>query len=84
MVGWLAEAEIVVVRAGRTSRDAAVAVREGLAEDGTRVVGIVLPRSPRPPQAWEASQLCGAQRGPGRAVERNGLIFTRLDGRGGL
>ncbi len=40
--GRAADAIILVVRAGRTTRDAALAVRQRLAEDGTRVAGSIL------------------------------------------
>jgi len=42
VVGKLSDAVIMVVRAGQTTRDAAVAARERLSEDGTRVLGIIL------------------------------------------
>jgi capsular exopolysaccharide synthesis family protein len=42
VVGRQADAVVMVVRAGQTTRDAAIAVRERLAEDGTRVLGTIL------------------------------------------
>ena len=42
VVGRQADAVVIVVRAGQTTRDAAIAVRERLAEDGTRVLGTIL------------------------------------------
>jgi capsular exopolysaccharide synthesis family protein len=42
VVGRQADAVVIVVRAGQTTRDAALAVRERLAEDGTRVLGTIL------------------------------------------
>lgn len=42
ILGRLADAVILVLRAGRTSRDAAQAARARLAEDGTHVLGAIL------------------------------------------
>jgi capsular exopolysaccharide synthesis family protein len=42
IVGRCADAVIMVIRAGQTTRDAAIAVRERLTEDGTRVLGTIL------------------------------------------
>jgi capsular exopolysaccharide synthesis family protein len=42
VVGKQADAVVMVVRAGQTTRDAAIAARERLAEDGTRVLGTIL------------------------------------------
>jgi Mrp family chromosome partitioning ATPase len=41
-MGRAADSVLLVVRAGRTSREAAVAVRQKLLEDGTPVAGSVL------------------------------------------
>ena len=42
VVGRLADAVVMVLRAGETTRDAAIAARERLVEDGTRVLGAIL------------------------------------------
>jgi capsular exopolysaccharide synthesis family protein len=42
VVGRLSDAVVMVIRAGHTTRDAAVAARERLTEDGTRVLGTIL------------------------------------------
>src|SRR5262249_4020956 len=42
VVGRQADAVVLVVRAGQTTRDAAMAARERLTEDGTRVIGTIL------------------------------------------
>jgi capsular exopolysaccharide synthesis family protein len=42
VVGRQADAVVLVVRAGQTTRDAAMAARERLVEDGTRVIGTIL------------------------------------------
>jgi Mrp family chromosome partitioning ATPase len=42
VVGRLADAVILVTRAGQTTRDAAVAAKDRLTEDGTRVLGTIL------------------------------------------
>ena len=42
VVGKLSDAVIIVIRAGHTTRDAAVAARERLSEDGSRVLGTIL------------------------------------------
>jgi capsular exopolysaccharide synthesis family protein len=42
VVGRQADAVVMVVRAGQTTRDAAIAARERLAEDGTRMLGTIL------------------------------------------
>ncbi len=42
VVGRQADAVVMVVRAGQTTRDAAIAARERLSEDGTRVLGTIL------------------------------------------
>jgi capsular exopolysaccharide synthesis family protein len=42
VLGRMADGVILVLRAGRTTRDAAVAARQRLAEDGTRVLGTIL------------------------------------------
>jgi Mrp family chromosome partitioning ATPase len=41
-----ADGVVVVTRAGKTTRDAAQTVNETFAEDGTRVIGVIL-------NAWE-------------------------------
>jgi len=42
IVGRQADAVVMVVRAGQTTRDATIAARERLSEDGTRVLGTIL------------------------------------------
>ncbi len=42
VVGREADAVVMVVRAGQTTRDAALAARERLTEDGTRMLGTIL------------------------------------------
>jgi succinoglycan biosynthesis transport protein ExoP len=42
LLGRMADAVVLVVRAGRTSRDGASAARQILAQDNTRVLGVVL------------------------------------------
>jgi len=42
IIGKCADAVIMVIRAGQTTRDAAIAARERLTEDGTRVLGTIL------------------------------------------
>jgi Mrp family chromosome partitioning ATPase len=42
VAGRLADAVILIVRAGRTKRNAAVAARTRFAEDKTRVLGTIL------------------------------------------
>ncbi|MDQ2944357.1 MAG: polysaccharide biosynthesis tyrosine autokinase [Acidobacteriota bacterium] len=42
MLGPLADATVLIVRAGQTTRDAALAIRQRLASDGTRVLGVIL------------------------------------------
>jgi succinoglycan biosynthesis transport protein ExoP len=42
VVGRHADAAVLIIRAGKTTRDSAVAARGQLAEDGTRVLGTVL------------------------------------------
>jgi succinoglycan biosynthesis transport protein ExoP len=42
VMGQAADAVLIVVRSGKTTREAALAVRRKLAEDGTRMTGSVL------------------------------------------
>jgi capsular exopolysaccharide synthesis family protein len=42
LLGSLADAVILIVRAGKTSRDAAAAVAEKFRQDGTHVLGVIL------------------------------------------
>ena len=42
VIGQAADAVLIVVRAGKTTREAALAVRQRLAEDGTTITGSVL------------------------------------------
>ena len=42
VMGRLADSVILVVRSGKTTRDAIMAARERLGEDGTRVLGVIL------------------------------------------
>jgi len=42
VAGRYADAVVMVIRAGQTTRDAAIAARERLTEDGTRVLGTIL------------------------------------------
>jgi capsular exopolysaccharide synthesis family protein len=42
IIGRLADAAILVVRAGKTSRDAGTAIRQRLADDGTPVLGVIM------------------------------------------
>src|SRR5204862_459355 len=42
LLGRMADQVILVVRSGKTSRDAAMAARQRFAEDGTRVLGTIL------------------------------------------
>ncbi|MEZ5403259.1 MAG: polysaccharide biosynthesis tyrosine autokinase [Bryobacteraceae bacterium] len=51
MLGRLAQGAILVLRAGRTSREAAQAARTRLASDGIDIAGVVLNDS----QAWDGS-----------------------------
>ena len=57
VMGQAADAVLIVVRAGKTTREAALAVRQRLAEDGTKITGSVLndwnPRK-NPPRASAA------------------------------
>jgi capsular exopolysaccharide synthesis family protein len=63
ILGRLADAVILVLRAGKTSRDAALAVRERLAEDGTRVLGAIL-------NDWDPKRAGGGRYGYGYGYER--------------
>jgi Mrp family chromosome partitioning ATPase len=42
VVARLADAALIVIRAGKTTRDAALAARQRLNEDGTAILGTVL------------------------------------------
>jgi succinoglycan biosynthesis transport protein ExoP len=42
LLGRISDAVVLIVRAGLTTRDAAVAARNRFAEDGTRILGVVL------------------------------------------
>lgn len=63
ILGRLADAVILVLRAGRTSRDAALAVRERLAEDGTHVLGAIL-------NDWDPKRAGAGRYGYGYGYER--------------
>jgi capsular exopolysaccharide synthesis family protein len=63
ILGRLADAVILVLRAGQTSRDAALAVRERLAEDGTRVLGAIL-------NDWDPKRVGASRYGYGYGYER--------------
>jgi len=52
ILGRLADAVILVFRAGRTSRDAALAAKRRLTEDGIRVLGTIL-------NAWDVKHMSG-------------------------
>jgi capsular exopolysaccharide synthesis family protein len=42
IIGRLADAMILVIRSGKTSRDAGVAIRQRLTDDGTPVLGVIM------------------------------------------
>ena len=42
IIGRLADAAILVVRAGKTSRDAGIAIRQRLSDDGTPLLGVIM------------------------------------------
>ena len=44
VIGRLADAVVLVVRAGKTTRDAALMVKQRFGEDGTPVLGTILER----------------------------------------
>ena len=58
VAGRLADAMVLVARAGKTTRDALIAARDRLAEDGTVVLGTVL-------NGWDPKKTVGGYYGYG-------------------
>jgi polysaccharide biosynthesis transport protein len=70
VLGRATGAVVLVIRAGQTSRDTALAARQRLAEDGTPVIGTIL-------NGWDLQGASGAayrkfNNGNGRRFSRNG------------
>ena len=69
VVGRVADRVILVVRAGKTTRDAAIAARQRFSEDGTQVLGTIL-------NDWNQSSSVNGHMGTAKGITRVTAVIT--------